>query len=53
MKAEILQFKTQSYVRRRTLYRVYTREFDRVPVTEYLPYIYLANGLYYNKSSLL
>jgi len=32
---------------------IYIRELDRVPVTECLPYIYLANSLYYTKPSLL
>ena len=36
----------------KTLYRNYTRELNGIPVTECLPYIYLANGLYYTKPSL-
>ena len=32
--------------------RVNTREFNGVPSTKCLPYIHLANGLYYTKTSL-
>ena len=35
-----------------TLYRVYTREFDGVPSTKYLPYIHLADSSCYTKPSL-
>ena len=49
----VLQLKTQSQVNKRTLYRVYTRELNRVPDTKCLSYIYLANNLCYTKPSLL
>ena len=38
---------------KRTLYRDYIRELDRVPSIKYLFYIYLANSLYYTNLAYL
>jgi len=47
------ELKLKSESKRITLYRVYTRELDGVPVTKCLPYIYLANSPYYTNLAYL
>ena len=49
----MLQFKTYKVKSKEKSYiRVNIRELDRVPDTRCLPYIHLANSIYYTKPSL-
>ena len=50
---ECYELKLKSKSERIILYRVYIRELNGVLSTKCLFYIYLANGLYYTKPSLL
>jgi len=50
---EFYELKLKSKSERIILYRVYIRELNGVLSTKCLFYIYLANGIYYTKPSLL
>ena len=50
---ECYELKLKSKSERIILYRVYIRELNGVLSTKCLFYIYLANGIYYTKPSLL